>query len=159
MNPRKFLLLVLFILIHSSSYAEELTDTTIGLNYPGIEARALFKSWAFSLRAQATTDTSAVGARVAKFVNLGHPRRYYYIGGELSHFEYVPDEAHATERKTKGVITGAYLGIEYILSKHVSFNIDAGPYYVSASNGQLSADVFDVVTNTSINFFFKGLSR
>ena len=63
------------------------------------------------------------------------------------------------DEKTKGTITGAYLGIEYFLSKHFSVTLDAGPYYASASNGQLTNDVFDVVANTSVNFFFKGQSR
>jgi hypothetical protein len=130
----------------------EKTGLFANVNYPGLGVGFLYKNYAFELRAQALEHTKMTSLRASQFFQTGKTGRYVYLGVEAGGFQY-DDDTYTSE----GTILGGFLGLEYFFTRHFSFTVDMGPYYASATKDQISESVFDVVGNTSINFYFKGL--
>lgn len=131
-------------------------STALGINYPGASLKT-FLSDSFALEARGQYE---------KKILVGGGRLYWYpafLGTEESRLrpffaaegDFITFEG--TYSKGNGMAAGGFFGLEWFMSKRLSFQTDGGPVYIALEDKDtaLLQSGLEYVVNFGINFYFK----
>lgn len=131
-------------------------STALGINYPGVSLK-LFLSDRFSaeLRGQYVDKIMTGGARLYYYPSVfgfKDARLRPFLGVEG---DYISFKGQIS--KGNGSAIGGVGGVEYFLSKRVSVQTDAGPFYIMLkdNDSSLAQSGLEFVLNFGVNFYFK----
>ncbi len=130
-------------------------STSVGVNFPGASARMfLSENFAAELRGQYQYRILTAGPRLyyyPQIAGMGDSRILPFISIEGA---YVSFKGNVS--KGNGLAYGANAGMEYFLSRRVSIQADAGPYYIMLNDDSSSIEQtgLEFVMNFGVNFYF-----
>lgn len=130
-------------------------STALGVNFPGVNVRMFFSdSIAAEIRGQYLNKIFTAGPRLYYYpsilgFNNAPLRPFIGVEGDFISFkgEYT---------KGNGAAFGGVIGVEYFLSRSVSVQTDAGPYYIMLDDNDsaISQTGLEFVLNFGVNFYF-----
>jgi hypothetical protein len=125
---------------------------TIGANYPGLNLRINFKNnISVEVKAQSMDDIFVVGPRIYSFFGDNIKPLKFFWGGEVDYLSFKGEVSNGSGYALEG-----FCGLEYFLSKRISFQADIGPAFlmVTDSDTSLNSSGLQFVINSGINFYF-----
>jgi len=131
-------------------------STALGINYPGGSLKLfLSDSFAAELRGQYVDKIMTGGARLYYYPPIlgfknARLRPFLCVEGDYISFK-------GQLSKGSGTTVGGVGGVEYFLSKRLSVQTDAGPFYIMLkdSDSSLKQNGLEFVINFGVNFYFK----
>lgn len=129
---------------------------SLGVNYPGAGLKLhLSDRFAAELRGQYEDRVFTAGARMYYYPavsGFADDRVRSFLGLEGGHVTF-----KGRYSKGQGAALGAFGGAEYFLSRRVSVQTDAGPYYILLKDRHTAIKQrgLEFVLNFGINFYFK----
>ena len=128
----------------------------LGINYPGGNLKIfLSDSFAAELRGQYVDTVLTGGTRLYYYPSVSgfnNARLRPFLGVEGDYISF-----KGKLSKGNGAAAGAVAGVEYFLSRRLSVQTDAGPYYIMLKDksSALKQDGLEFVLNFGVNFYFK----
>lgn len=141
-----------FMFIASAPVSAQVTKNPgkigVGLNYPGLGARALFfEKYMAEVRGQYEREAQAAGARLYRYV-FQDGRYFPYLGLEADWVRF-DDEGV----KADGFAGEIFAGIECFIRPKLSFQFDVGPAYIGLKEEVLSVDGIQFVVNFGLTYY------
>ncbi len=124
----------------------------VGINYPGANIRVNFRNnFAAEVKAQYMDDIFVIGPRIYSFLGAQGKPLKFFLGGEMDYLSFKGEVSKGTGYALEG-----FFGLEYFLSKRISFQADIGPAYISVTDADtsLNSGGLQFVINSGINFHF-----
>jgi len=154
-------LAILILLVLNPLYASEQNDTQpvnpirekpfyVGLHYPGITLGYQGRGYTVELRGSHQNDITVIGPRFSQNIYPFQDGNIYW-GTDLFHVEF---EDVIVEGN--GKMAGLVGGLQTYLGRHLSFNVDGGPYFVKLDDdvSGVSVDGLEFVVNAGVQVHF-----
>ncbi len=131
-------------------------SAAVGVNYPGANFKLFFlNSFAGEIRGQYADKIFTGGARLYYYPSIfgsDNARLRSFLGAEA---DYISFKGHIS--KGNGAAFGALGGVEWFLSRSLSVQTDAGPFYIALKDkdSALKQGGLEFVLNFAANFYFK----
>ncbi|MCX5786418.1 MAG: hypothetical protein NTX59_12090 [Elusimicrobia bacterium] len=130
-------------------------SAALGVNYPGGNLKIFLPdSFAAELRGQYVDKILTGGARLYYYPSVfgfNNARLRPFLGAEG---DYISFKGQLS--KGNGAAFGAIAGVECFLSKRISVQTDAGPFYIALKDNKsaLRQSGLEFVLNFGVNFYF-----
>jgi len=156
-NKRPYILMLAAALAAAVSPASAAPLTgqwAAGINYPGLGLRYVTSEFtAWEARAQAESNVRVFGGRFYRYFDGGAEPVELFYGLEADYVTYKGEVSKGT-----GWAGEVFIGGEVFFAKNLSFQMDAGPAYVSLTDDKTDLELGGVqyVVNFGINFYWGG---
>lgn len=125
-----------------------------GINYPGVGVRYFTSDLvAIEAKAQAESEAKVFGGRLYRYLTPDHSGIHLFVGLEADYVLY-----DGKFSKGSGYAFEAFAGGEFFFARSLSFQMDAGPAYVTLEDdvSELNVGGIEYVVNFGINYYFGG---